>query len=183
MKPFSWKPFSITPEQFWSQIGVFAYSNSESLIGVTSLVFNGTTNREGIDIENVPNLVSFDARNLSAITGGYFELSGCPLLTTINLSALVSCAGDLNISSNAALTTINLGALAVLAYRLIASGCALDAAEVNAVLARLVAATSDGSTPWANTVDLSGGTNAAPTGQGITDAATLVGRGATVTTN
>lgn len=59
------------------------------------------------------------------------------------------------------------------------SGNAL--ASVNEILSSLVAdpvaLAADG------TLDLSGGTNAAPTGQGITDKATLIAAGWTVTTN
>jgi hypothetical protein len=44
---------------------------------------------------------------------------------------------------------------------------------------------TNGTTEWGggNTVDISGGTNAAPTGQGIADVVTLTGRGAEVITN
>jgi hypothetical protein len=57
------------------------------------------------------------------------------------------------------------------------NNCALTAAGVNFVLASLVVATATGGVLLIN-----GGTNAAPIGQGITDAATLVSRGWTVTT-
>ena len=57
--------------------------------------------------------------------------------------------------------------------------CALTAASVNALLARFVANAAYVS----GSIDLSGGTSAAPTGQGITDSATLTGRGVTVSTN
>lgn len=53
--------------------------------------------------------------------------------------------------------------------------------NTNEILANFVALTDSYSIHC--TVDLSGGTNAAPTGQGITDKATLIGAGWTVTTN
>ena len=56
----------------------------------------------------------------------------------------------------------------------------LTAAAVNAILAAFVAA---GRTTGTRTLRLEGGSNAAPTGQGITDKATLESRGWTVTTN
>ena len=56
---------------------------------------------------------------------------------------------------------------------------AFSAATVNAILARYIANAGFVS----GSIDISGGTNAAPTGQGITDKATLVTRGVTVTTN
>lgn len=65
------------------------------------------------------------------------------------------------------------------------SGNALDAASINSILAALVNLFNtlelSGSPP---NVDLTGGTNAAPTGQGIIDLATLTNdAGWTVTTN
>lgn len=60
------------------------------------------------------------------------------------------------------------------------SGNALPAAQVNAILAYFVAhASAVGITP--GTIDLSGGTNQAPTGQGDTDQATLEGGGWVIT--
>lgn len=59
------------------------------------------------------------------------------------------------------------------------TGLALSAAYVNLMLAICVAEAGFTS----GTVDLSGGTSAAPTGQGVTDKATLIARGITVTTN
>lgn len=60
-----------------------------------------------------------------------------------------------------------------------ASGCSIsNPANINIILAACVAAGSPN-----GILDLSGGTNAAPTGQGITDKATLILAGWTVTTN
>jgi hypothetical protein len=59
------------------------------------------------------------------------------------------------------------------------SGNALNEASVNAILARCVASESF----TAGTVNLAGGTIAAPTEQGATDKATLIDRGVDVTTN
>lgn len=343
---FTWEPTSLTSQQFWSQVGFFAYDNASSLLGVTAMVYNGVTNREGIDIENAPDLVSFSAPNLTQITeGGYFRLSGNAALESVNVGALTVCAGNfllifnpllvdlsgiesltscnflsldgggyadisglnslttfngISVSSNPALidisgfsSIINAGSFSISSNPLLtditgfaamktcaamvitnnsglldlsgfdslltASGdvritgnanldvsgfnaltscgsiemdhssslldisgfnslttcnewiadncqslvaisgfdalnqiagnvnfsqCALSVASVNKVLATLVAATSDGSTPWAKQVDLSGQTPPAPpSGQGITDAGILTGRGATVTTD
>lgn len=58
------------------------------------------------------------------------------------------------------------------------NGNALTLSAVNSILHELVA--SDKSN---GLVDVAGGTSAAPSGQGVTDAATLVSRGWTVTTN
>ena len=68
-----------------------------------------------------------------------------------------------------------------------ATGLALPAENVNYLLAQVV--NLDGSIGKQNfsgagfVVNISGGTTAAPTGQGITDKNTLIARGCTVTTN
>lgn len=59
------------------------------------------------------------------------------------------------------------------------SGNSMSASEVNALLAFVVANYPS----LALTLKIDGGTNAAPTGQGLTDKATLIGNGWTVTTN
>lgn len=61
-------------------------------------------------------------------------------------------------------------------------GNALSAASVNSILAAAALYESDYA-PGDGALDLSGGTNAAPTGQGLTDKATLISAGWTVTTN
>ena len=64
------------------------------------------------------------------------------------------------------------------------SGNDIDAAaDINAILADLVINEAAGDSGRDCTVDLSGGTNAAPTGQGVTDVGTLTAAGWTVTTN
>jgi hypothetical protein len=55
---------------------------------------------------------------------------------------------------------------------------ALTEAAVNYILATL-----DGTDVEGGTLELDGGTNAAPTGQGLTDKASLISKGWTVTTN
>jgi hypothetical protein len=67
-------------------------------------------------------------------------------------------------------------------YGLDLSGNALSAASVNAILAWYAANYSLGAA-GDQFIDLSGGTNAAPSGQGLADKATLIANGWTVTTN
>ena len=103
-------------------------------------------------------------------------------LTSLSAPALTT-VGSITISNLAALTTFTLGApgtLKALNGNFTATGCALNAASVNAILASLVAMNGTNGTILynraANGVNLSGGTSAAPTGQGITDKATLNAR-------
>ena len=59
------------------------------------------------------------------------------------------------------------------------SDCALTAASVNHILARAIANAGY----VTGIINTSGGTSAAPSGQGIADKAALILRGCTVTTN
>lgn len=138
---------------------------------------------------------------------GELIISGCDLMTILRLPVLsaIGNAGTLDFGDCTTLVTLNLGSLTtigssvdlvgagctILSSPVIGNfvsgnnssinffGCALTATVVNHILARCVASPLF----TTGTVDLSGGTNAAPTGQGIIDSATLTGRGCTITTN
>jgi len=88
--------------------------------------------------------------------------------------------GHVNCYSNSSLTDVDLSSyLPTDNTHQDFSNCALTAASVNHILARCVANPAY----IFGVVSLSGGTNAAPTGQGIMDRATLRRRGVVVTTN
>jgi hypothetical protein len=118
--------------------------------------------------------------SMPSLTGGYHYPSSFPsppVLVTL-----------FTITDNPALTTINLGSFSPDIFGMTSrehqgffQNNALTAATVNHILSRFVSNSSWGSN--APTLNLSGGTNAAPTGQGIIDKATLISRGATVLTN
>lgn len=106
--------------------------------------------------------------------------SGNPSLTSVSLPAFTTAIGDLQISGNSSLVSVSLPVyLPTNGTSIDLDSCALDAASVNHILARAVANPAYVS----GSIFLDGGTNAAPTGQGIIDKATLQGRGVTVTTN
>jgi hypothetical protein len=160
----------------------------------------------GIFFSNCPQLTTL---NLTALQnpGIDFIVTGTAL-TSIVLTNYTTCPVDTIFGSNAALTTIDFPNLTVLAQSFGASGCAnltnvsipqvifgdgfnidLSASGlaagssalgtgVNGILARAVA-----SGLTTENIDLSGGTNAPPSGQGIADKATLIGNGCTVLTN
>jgi hypothetical protein len=101
-------------------------------------------------------------------------------ITSLDLSALVTIGGTLYISGCPNLESIDLSSLIPNSeYDYYFTDNALTSACVNAILARFVANAAF----IAGTIDLSGGTNAAPTGQGQTDVTTLRARGVTVTVN
>ncbi len=155
----------------------------------------------GLSLTNNVSLTG--ALNLSALTTIIGNFSINAPIDELNLSALAQVSGNLafnntniveldfpsltdvgnvNLSNNPLLTTVgfNTGTAINFSNDVILTSCALSSASVNAVLAALVIANGGG---WMKTVDFGGGTSHAPTGQGITDAATLTGRGATVNTN
>lgn len=118
-------------------------------------------------------------------------VQSCASLTTFSLPAMVTYGGTIDLhSSNGNLTTVTLGTngtlLSIAGPTIDVSGQKLTSASVNAILSLLVSLNgSGGTTLWGagKTLTINGGTNAAPTGQGVTDKATLIARGATVTTN
>lgn len=198
---FLWEPSSVDAP---SLVGKFAYNGPAVLAGVTSLSFLESSSQQGFDIEAAVDLVSISWPNLTTLTDTYADLivSYCPLLTSVSLPAYTSGDGrvtiasndslvsislpafvsafELNIKTNTALTTISLPSWSPVVFNEVDfGGNALSAATVNHILARAVASASFTS----GTIILSGGTNAAPTGQGITDKAILQGRGVTVNTN
>lgn len=125
--------------------------------------------------------------------GGQINISAMAALTTFNMVNLVNL-GDGN-TANSVVMNVTLGNLVnfqigtpgvtkSISGTINVSGQKLNAASVNGILALLVSLDgTNGTTQWKSTLTINGGTNAAPSGQGITDKATLIARGATVTTN
>lgn len=153
---------------------------------------------------------SIDTATLDLVSGitGAMNFANCPALSVVNADSttgitsydFTGCIGltDLNCHDNSSCAVITMGQHPVLetiwfsgnpiqtldisACPIVTSlqlaGCALTVAAVNAILRNLVAFGLSG-----GLVDVSGGTSAAPTGQGISDKATLISRGVTVATN
>jgi len=143
----------------------------------------------------VGNLAPLTSVTLSSVTDigyltlEYTEITSFSLSTAVNYSYIGNL--NYNIKNNPNLTSLTLGTIGTLknisinsGFQLNLSGNALDVASVNAVLALLVSLDgTNGTTLFTSNVSLNGGTNAAPTGQGLIDKATLQARGCTVTTN
>lgn len=187
---FEWEPssaelFDLVPLTIGSE-----------MVGITSLTINISTNPE-LSITSVTDLASLSFPNLVSIEER-FEITGNTSLSSLNLSALETVYGTLSIADTL-LTSLDLGSLATAIVSIhdnpnltditltnfvptndtenYFSENALSAATVNAILARFVANAAF----VTGVIDLSGGTNAAPTGQGLTDVTTLLARGVTVT--
>lgn len=155
--------------------------NNTSLASISfpSLTHFGNAPPDWISSFN-PALTSVDASVLAHAEGG-LNFDSCPSLISLSFPALTLIDGDV-FSANDSTTLVTVSASSLIysdnAVGVSFINCALDAASVNEILARCVA-----SGLTAATIDLSGGTSSAPTGQGIIDAATLTTAGCSVTTN
>jgi hypothetical protein len=172
-----------------------------------------SSNNVNVDLDNYVTMSGFSAPNLTtAGSPGKFSLTRMPLMTKLNIPVLATIAGfgtplfqvtgsalssmnissltsmgsifgngNINVSNNTVLTTITLPAsMTNLGTDVNFGENALNQATVDAVLHMLVL--SNGSS-WTGVANLAGGTNAPPSGQGLTDKATLQTRGAVVLTN
>lgn len=172
--------------------------SSPNLVSIDSNSTNGgyfaLTANSGLTSASLP---------LLAVIGGNFSITQNNLLATIDLSSLVTAKNSITIAQNNALANLDLpslvtcsGGLAVKSNAILTTlsipnyvptngdtqdftGNSLNAASVNQILARCVANAGY----VTGIVTILGGGNSAPSGQGIADKATLIGRGCTVTTN
>ena len=158
----------------------------------SSCVFNLSTTGQvdqvrlgGAAFQNQINYTAAQATELSIeLTAG---TAGSPNGVTVTADAsvglqldgdgLLTITDNLLAFSSAAAThiTLPLEGIAMTGGRVEFDG-AFDAANVNLILARFVGASTGGAL-------VIGGTSASPTGQGVTDAATLVAHGVSVSTN
>jgi hypothetical protein len=123
--------------------------------------------------------------------GGKFIPVSMGALTSLSAPAMITYKGTIVVSVGFGnIVTVTLGTPGVLksiaGATINISGQKLDAASVNGILALLVSLDgTNGTTLWGagKTLTINGGTNAAPSGQGILDKATLLTRTAVVTTN
>lgn len=132
--------------------------------------FDWVTDADAVTV-SMPNLTS---------VGGYFTFWGWASMTTLSMPLLATVVGNFTLDPNPVLANLDLSSfLPTNGTDIAVSGCDLTAASVNHVLARCVA---NAGYVTGNVV-MNGGTNSAPTGQGITDKNTLTARGVTVVTN
>lgn len=194
-----------TPEANAGDIGITLTLNAV----IETVTWNSSQTADGIYILGNSALTSFSAPSFSIITPGVtaagISFTANPLLTTISFplwqivnsvpvlitlnaalaslsfpSLTTAISASLSITDNPLLTSFSFPAFVPQdGLTCIMSGNAYDAASVNHVLAIFAAVV--GITGC--TIDLSGGTMAAPTGQGIIDKGILIAGVNTVTTN
>lgn len=137
-----------------------------------------------VDLSAISNLTSMNLNKLAL--AGDILLEGASPLTTLSLPALIRC-GSILLSSMASLTTFSMGAtLKRVSGNVSVSGCALNQASVDGVLARLAALDgTNGTTAFSGpqSVALNAGTSSTPSSAGLTSKATLQARGVKVIHN
>lgn len=168
----SWKTLSVS-----NIPTVFAGSSIQQVDAdgslITSLNVNGLTSLQDLYAGNCPNLAYLNVQGCTGLTNtelttGAFEtlnFSGCSSLEYAELS------GNLN------LTNVIIAGCPSINY-LSLGGCDLTVSSVNTILTTL-----DANGILSGFVVLSGGTNAAPTGAGLTAKANLLTKGWFVLTN
>lgn len=152
-----------------------AISNTQlSAINFPSLI----SYNDYFSINDNPRLKSIDFPAL--IEGDFtFDCYRNPLLTTLNFPVLEPLFGNLLGGTCPSLTAVNVpNILFQNGITIDFSGCALTSSSVNQILSR-----AEFDSLSTAVIKLSGGTNAAPTGQGLIDKATLISNGCTVATN
>jgi len=145
--------------------------------GCSSISFPSLTAVSGLLNISGATATSIDFSALQTCGSG-LNASSLPNITSLSFAALTSSGGDCNFSSCTSLTSFSLPSITFGNNTINGEGDALDLTSVNALLATGVT-----SAPTTASFLLDGGTNAAPTGQGLTDTSTLVSAGNTVITN
>jgi len=163
--------------------------NLSNFAALTTFSFASLKTSGACSISNAASLTTVSINSLEQMTGG-FVLATMASLTTVSLSRLINMGANISFqTSNGNISSVNIGTIGTLknlGFIINISGQKLPSANVNYILALLVSLNGTGGTTlWGTgrTLTINGGTNGAPTGQGIIDKATLVARGATITTN
>lgn len=143
--------------------------------------FSGLTELEWVDIYNCNVTVPFDCTpflNLKKVSAGNTSLPSVNLSTCTKLEWIY-------IRSSPSVTTLNLPATLSNTTLVYGDGCALTVAAINDILVKLDANGVSNTQSVTNNyiIKLDGGTNAAPTGAGITAKNNLIAKGWSVTTN
>ena len=134
---------------------------------------------------DLDSLTTLNPPSLATI-GGNFSPNNMAALTSISLPVLVNVGGGFSIVTGTdVLTTFTISSsLLSVGGDFVITSAALDQASVDGLLVRLAALNGTGGTTSydSHTVTITG-TSATPSATGIAAAATLTGRGNTVTTN
>lgn len=169
-------------------------------VSVPALIDSGAVSSGKVDGHNCTSLTTFIATVFSDVLSGGIDLHGCTSLTSLNFDALVQ-SGEIDVYGCTSLTSLSFGNAGgtIISGSLLAFGCTSLASVVTTGFGASGVAPNSSSdftgcaiSPSANinsilsdyvlcvggpafSIDLSGGTSAAPSGQGILDKATING--------
>ncbi|HEY1038270.1 MAG TPA: hypothetical protein VGF30_02645 [Bacteroidia bacterium] len=198
--------FSFTGNSDITTVSLPSLSNASSIfIGngngtLTSVSFPALTTTGGVGLQNVTALVSasfpslttsanlsvnsnalLNSLNLSSLaTAGVISITSSPALATVSFPALTSTGSNNVTITNTGMTSLSIPVLATFGNNFNVSQNKLTVASVNSLLAKFVSIPS--LTGKVINLNLQSPA-AAPTGQGVTDKATLSGNGNTVVTD
>lgn len=156
----------------------------------TNLTFFGNSSLTSIDFPILASVgstmdfntcVSLTSLSVPSLVSIGLDLAGysCQSIVTMDFSTVTSLGSGIDVSLSTNLANFDINAPFVdTGIGLLLNDCNLTDVSVNKILAMGVAGATT-----TNDYELGGGTNAAPTGQGILDKATLIGAGNTVVTN
>lgn len=145
---------------------------------------------------NVPSLsncplLSVLRLAVNTLSGSLPSLSNCPALDNLYITNSGLSGVLPSFTNNVILRSVQVDSnnftgytastIALTCVTFLAQNNALPVASINQILADFAANIAN--RPTVGTLNLSGGTNAAPTGQGLIDRAAIIARGWTVTTN
>lgn len=134
-------------------------SRLSGLIYIASVGFSTNTTIVFSGIENVIDIYAYDLPNITAldislsVSANFIIVKNNPLQTDLTFSSLSQC------------------------FHFDGRGCAFTQSVIDAILIEIAA------NGWAATVELSGGTNAAPSATGLSAKSTIEGNGGTVSVN
>ena len=175
------------PKLSFVKNGFLFYDNSViSALTFSSLITLGDDPYgNAFRMQSCSDILTINLSNLTTAIG-LFQIDDSSSLTTLNTSSLESVQGSIEIINCPNLNTIDLSNLNTFSPPTAAtfdvSNNGLTETCINALLAKLLEiATPNITVDWI--IKMEGGTNDAPSGQGILDVATLESKGCTVTTN
>lgn len=150
---------------------------------LTTARFPNLITTNGLQVSSCPKLTSVEVPLLASSTsGGQVSFDTNVTLTNIAFPSLVSVGFNFTLRTSPLLSSVTFNPNIIFATggsrQYLFNGCAFPAELVNFILARLRASNVVGVA-----INLTGGTNAAPTGQGLLDKAALITAGNTVNTN
>jgi hypothetical protein len=162
---------SLSPNDYYPP---YLESSKVEALNLTSVTYSIEINGGG---NNTVTEISFPS--LTTV-GGQSSISSWSALQTLNISSLSQLYSNFLVSNSESLENVLISPLLSLPEGSVITfiGCALSETSVDAILSALVQGIVTNCS-----IDLSGGTNSAPSAQGLLDKATLETNGCTVTTN